>query len=63
MTAARYIVIRCDGPDKGPDACDAEVGTPFEARTANEVRKHNKSWHRTKWGDICPACWAKGYRG
>jgi hypothetical protein len=59
MTAARYIVIRCDA---NPDGCTAEASTPFAARNATEVRKHNEDWHRSKSGDICPQCWKDGYR-
>ncbi|GAB2722250.1 hypothetical protein [Kitasatospora kifunensis] len=60
MSAAAYLVIRCD-------ACtDSEIGTPFEALTHRQVRAHAKErsgWRWTRDGrDLCPACAARTNR-
>lgn len=53
MSAAAYLVIRCD-------ACgEEEVGTPFHVGTHHEVRKHNRpaGWRFTRDGrDLGPKC-------
>ena len=53
MSATAVLMILCD------ECEDAEIGTPFAARTHREVRAHNKrvGWRRTRNGrDICPTC-------
>lgn len=52
MSAAAYLVIRCDG------CGDREAGTPFEARNHREVRAHNKQagWRWKRGRDLCPVC-------
>ena len=53
MSAAAYLVIRCD------ECGDREAGTPFEARTHREVLAYNRAagWRWTRDGrDLCPDC-------
>lgn len=53
MSAAAYLVIRCD------ECGEEEVGTPFHVRNHREVRKHNRpaGWRFTRDGrDLGPNC-------
>lgn len=62
MTAAAYLVIRCDGPDPAePDGrCGSEGHWPLRVDTHRELRRLLRtrcSWRRTRDGrDLCPAC-------
>lgn len=55
MTAAAYLVLRCDHP-----GCDTEHGTPLPVFTAAELRAALKrnGWRRRRRGavlvDLCP---------
>lgn len=61
MTAARYVVLRCNGPE-----CSAETHHPFsDCMTAARLRqlRRKDGWHvRTGGRDICPSCWKEGHR-
>ena len=61
MTAARYTVLRCNGPD-----CGAETHHPFsDHMTAARLRRIRRAdgWHTRPGGrDIGPDFWGKGRR-
>jgi hypothetical protein len=61
MTAARYVAVRCDGPD-----CYAETHHAFsDGMTVTELRaaRREDGWHARPGGrDICPDCWKAGHR-
>jgi hypothetical protein len=59
MSAAAYLLIRCDHDHTG-DGCDAEASWPvrFEPHTHRELRrllKERDGWRFTRDGrDLCP---------
>jgi hypothetical protein len=61
VTAARYVVLRCNGPE-----CGNETHHPFsDSMTVTELRRARAEdgWHARPGGrDICPNCWKEGHR-
>ena len=62
MSAARYVVLRCDGARE----CVAETHHAYsDCMTAAELRRIRKpdGWHvRPGGSDLCPDCWKAGHR-
>ena len=59
MSLELIRTIRCDRILPDGEQCDRAWGAPIEQPTVALLRAHLKAsgWHRTRAGDICPACW------
>lgn len=68
MSAAAYLVLRCDAADETETDgyCGAERGWPvrFEPHTHRQLRRLLKArgWRWSRGRDICPDCWEAGRR-
>jgi len=53
--AVEYV-IHCD-------KCDDVRGASFHSAAVARQNSQHLGWHRVHNYDICPECWALGYRG
>jgi hypothetical protein len=67
MTAEKLHRLRCDAKRDGRDG--PPCNTPSETSSGwislpdfRDYLKNREGWHRRGSRDICPDCWADGYR-